>query len=422
MITIQSGKLFIPENERFVGFAGDDRAAVRRILLPEGYSDHGCVYTLFLRFDDDRVTSAPLTVQEQEDNSLVATWVVRCEQILKHGIIMAQLRVNYEDGTVEHTGCDYFVAAPSAEFADGQEIDMLNRTEFEERMAQAVRESRRIAPYIGEDGYWYVYSSDEEAYVRSFYAQGSAIDSALSDVSTNAVENRVVKAALDSKVDASRRVAGLPLSANISKEALTESIIGKINPSSVDPDAALGYIAQYGRTIDGDPVFCREANQWEELAKASDIPVILSQLEDGSYAVRKYAASSAPPTQASTAAYTVPCLWYYDGNVWYVYADTTSVVSSIVYHTYSSVKLTDGQDISGKMDLVPTINSSSDVANLAIGQVFKCQGSIGIRDNSAAGYTELAKYSAIPTKTSDLTNDSGFLTLNTLPIYNGGVQ
>ena len=28
----------------------------------------------------------------------------------------------------------------------------------------------------------------------------------------------------------------------------------------------------------------------------------------------------------------------------------------------------------------------------------------------------------IPTKTSDLTNDSGYLTLADLPLYNGGVQ
>ena len=55
MITIQSGKLMIPENERFIGFAGDDRAVVKTILLPQDHSDDDCVYTLFLKFDDDRV-------------------------------------------------------------------------------------------------------------------------------------------------------------------------------------------------------------------------------------------------------------------------------------------------------------------------------------------------------------------------------
>ena len=421
MITIQSGKLFIPENERFVGFAGDDRAAVRMILLPEGYSDHGCVYTLFLRFDDDRVTSAPLTVQAQEDNRLVASWVVRSEQILKHGIIMAQLRVNYEDGTVEHTGCDYFVAAPSAEISeDGSEIDILNRTEFEERMAQAVSEARAIAPYIGEDGYWYVYSTDAQEYVRSFYAMGSIVDSELSDVSINAVQNRVIKAALDEKVDSSRRIAGLPLSANISNGELAESIISKIFPSMVVPGTSTGYYGQYGRTDDGrKPVYYKASNQWVELATADDVPTKTSDL------------------------------------------------------TNDSGFLTAHQDISGKMDLAPSISDPAHVADLPTGQLYRCQGSISIKDTSSEGHTELAKKSdvsgkentsnkvtslsssstdtqypsakcvydgltakanasttlagygitdaytktqvdslipTVPTKTSDLTNDSGFLT------------
>lgn len=38
-----------------------------------------------------------------------------------------------------------------------------------------------------------------------------------------------------------------------------------------------------------------------------------------------------------------------------------------------------------------------------------------------SGY-DIALKTDIPTRTSDLTNDSGFLTLNTLPIYNGGVE
>lgn len=37
-------------------------------------------------------------------------------------------------------------------------------------------------------------------------------------------------------------------------------------------------------------------------------------------------------------------------------------------------------------------------------------------------YDDLTNKPTIPSKTSDLTNDSGFLTLATLPIYNGGVQ
>ena len=93
-----------------------------------------------------------------------------------------------------------------------------------------------------------------------------------------------------------------------------------------------------------------------------DIPDRLSDLSDDIGTVRRYAASSAPPTQATTAVYTVPCLWYYDGDVWYVYADASSSSQGVVYHTYSSVKLTDGQDVSDKENAsnkVTSLSSSS---------------------------------------------------------------
>lgn len=37
-------------------------------------------------------------------------------------------------------------------------------------------------------------------------------------------------------------------------------------------------------------------------------------------------------------------------------------------------------------------------------------------------YSDLLNKPTIPTKTSDLTNDSGFITLGDLPIYDGGVS
>lgn len=83
-------------------------------------------------------------------------------------------------------------------------------------------------------------------------------------------------------------------------------------------------------------------------ADTEDIPTHLSDLSDGRLAVQKYIGTSAPPTNRVTAVYTVPCLWYYGDNVWYVYADTTSSGGGVVYHTYSSVLLT--KDISGKVD------------------------------------------------------------------------
>ena len=41
---------------------------------------------------------------------------------------------------------------------------------------------------------------------------------------------------------------------------------------------------------------------------------------------------------------------------------------------------------------------------------------------TASDVDALPSNTPIPTKTSDLTNDSGYITLGDLPIYNGGVQ
>ena len=41
---------------------------------------------------------------------------------------------------------------------------------------------------------------------------------------------------------------------------------------------------------------------------------------------------------------------------------------------------------------------------------------------TSGSYTDLSSKPTIPTKTSDLNNDSGFITLSDLPIYDGGVS
>ena len=47
---------------------------------------------------------------------------------------------------------------------------------------------------------------------------------------------------------------------------------------------------------------------------------------------------------------------------------------------------------------------------------------VELRGNKTAEQLGLASASDVPSKTSDLTNDSGFLTLATLPIWDGGVS
>ena len=274
MITIQSGKIIIPENERFVGFAGDNLSCTKEFFLPDG-EDSGSLYTLYLKFDDGRVTSAALPVHSGL-GGLILTWTVRREHLLKAGIVMAQIKETADGDTVSHTGADYFIVASSAELGDdGAEIDILHRTEFEERMAAAVREARAIAPYIGDDGYWYVYDPEQDEYVRSYSANNITVDSSIDATSTNPVENRAVKAYVDAadalKTDKTTKIAGIALSGNISAADLYENMSDKINPRLVTIGVTSGLPGQYGRTIDQEPVYCKALSNWIKLATSSEL-------------------------------------------------------------------------------------------------------------------------------------------------------
>ena len=267
MITIQSGKMIIPEEERFVGFAGDDQSITKQFCMTDA-SDQESVYTLFLRFDDDRVTSAPLAVQS-DDGGLILTWSVRAENLLKAGIVMAQIRINGTDDSVIHTGWDYFIVGASAELGDdGVEIDILNRTEFEERMAQAVRDARAIAPYIGDDGYWYVYSTAQSAYVRSYSANNVSIDSEISASSSNPVENRVVKAYVDAaagaKVAKTTEIAGVDLQDDITAAELKTALSVPTKTSDLTNDS--GFLSQH-----------------QDISGKMDIPIVSVPKKSGEY-------------------------------------------------------------------------------------------------------------------------------------------
>lgn len=60
----------------------------------------------------------------------------------------------------------------------------------------------------------------------------------------------------------------------------------------------------------------------------------------------------------------------------------------------------------------------SDIPSVPVQSV---NGKTGVVVLNAADVGALPSSTVIPTKTSDLQNDSGYLTLATLPIYNGGV-
>ena len=270
MITIQSGKLSIPEDERSIGFAGDDQTTEKQFIVPD-CTDTESIYTLYLRFDDGRVSSAPLT-PTQQGADVVLTWSVRVQHLLKPGIVMAQVKITDSGSGVMHTSWDYFITGISAELNDeGAEIDILSRTEFEERTLQAVAEARAIAPFIGDDGYWYVYNSVQGGYIRSVSAYGIPVDSQVSGTSTNPVQNRAIKQytdnALISKADKATTLAGYGITDAYTK-AQVNSLIPTVPTKTSDLVNDSGFLTQH-QDISGK-------------ADISDVPTKTSDLTNDS--------------------------------------------------------------------------------------------------------------------------------------------
>ena len=270
MITIQSGKLCIPDVDRFVGFAGDDSVMTKQLVLLNRASD-SCTYSLCLRFDNDSVCTVPLTASVDGDD-VVLSWEVRAEHLLQTGIVTAQLKTVDSDGSIAHSTKDFFIVGSSAELDDdGCEIEYVTPSQMRNSINQALETITATAPYIGDDGYWYVYDPEQGAYKKTGYtAGGIAPDSAMSDTSVNAVGNRYIKQYVDtacaSKVSTTTTVAGLALTDNISSYSLADAVRGHLYRTGVIPNVTRGTTGQLGIGLNGEMFFCTATDVWRQLA------------------------------------------------------------------------------------------------------------------------------------------------------------
>ena len=132
---------------------------------------------------------------------------------------------------------------------------------------------------------------------------------------------------------------------------------------------------------------------------------------------------------------------------WY-YADGTKVSDNVVYAKLSDIPtkvselqndsgyLTQHQDISGKVDKIEgkglSTNDYTTTEKNKLGGIETGANKTVVDSALSSTSTNpvqnkvikkaLDDLPAVPTKVSELTNDSGYLTLGTLPVYNGGVQ
>ena len=295
MITIQNGKLTIPDNDRFIGFAGDNSANTKQLLLLNRVKN-GCTYTLCLRFDDDSVCSVPLTAVTQGADT-VLTWEVLGEQLYTTGIVTAQLKTVDSDGSIAHSTKDFFIVGSSVEFDDdGGDMDYVTSSQLKNSINQALQSVSSIAPYIGDDGYWYVYDAQAGSYNRTeYYVGAQKVDSALSDNSENPVGNRYIKQYVDSKadecrsytdsatadkVDNTQTIAGLPLTANISSAELTNAIRSNLIRTNVLPNVTSGAQGTIGIGPNSEVYFCTADNRWEHLAKFKELNEKMGLIEE----------------------------------------------------------------------------------------------------------------------------------------------
>ncbi len=202
MITILNGKLTIPESERFIGFAGDNLARTIEFLL-SGLKEADRIYRLYLTFDDGTVNHFVLPSAVTK-NGVLLTWDVKKGHIFKSGNVRAQIKAFSDTGVVYHTSPDTFIVGNSAEFSDFFGTENSEFLEYEEmlnNLKAQVQEICTLAPYIGDNGNWYIYDASKGEYVdsgRSSYAEGQTItvDQTYSSKSENPQSGKAVAQAV----------------------------------------------------------------------------------------------------------------------------------------------------------------------------------------------------------------------------------
>ena len=146
MITIQNGKLMIPDSDRFVGFAGDIAVNTKQFTMID-FMGENCTFTLCMRFDDDTVRSAPLSAQ-RDHGDIVLTWQIRKEDLCSSGVVQVQVKIADSDGDIEHTTKDFFLIGSAVELDDdGGEMEYVTPSQLQNSINQALETITAISPF-----------------------------------------------------------------------------------------------------------------------------------------------------------------------------------------------------------------------------------------------------------------------------------
>ncbi len=221
MIDITSGKMKIPEKERFIGFVGDNLYSKITFRFTD-VVDTECEYKLCLEFKSGTKKEILLD-SKLEEKSTHLDWIISEKDIVETGLINARIKVTYPDSKVYHTTSDCFIAAP---------IDVTKQD-----------------------------CSEKENYDDIFENKINDIVTQITDIEKNGVPN-------------TRTIAGLSLESDITAQLLTESL--KTYPvlklSSAPTNQTVGKIGQLafersttnGVDFNNRLYFCYHINQYNE--------------------------------------------------------------------------------------------------------------------------------------------------------------
>ena len=117
LITIKSnGQIYVPKNECFIGYSGDNLKVTREFLI-EDIKDISLIYRMFLKFDDGTCNYFLLESEVQE-NGTVLFWEITNDQIFKDGIVQLQIKASNSSGEVFHSAITNMIVNTSIEFTD----------------------------------------------------------------------------------------------------------------------------------------------------------------------------------------------------------------------------------------------------------------------------------------------------------------
>ena len=167
MITIhKSGKISIPQEEGFIGYAGDNLNKTLEFIV-EKHTDENCYYRAFLKFDDDTVNYFILNKKIKDGNTILE-WTVTQDQLYKNGIVYLQIKAFNISNVIFHTESVPIFVGDSIEFTDylaeRPNSEFLQQEEHLNNLLYNVENAKEFLPYIGGNGNWYVYDYDTKSY------------------------------------------------------------------------------------------------------------------------------------------------------------------------------------------------------------------------------------------------------------------